>query len=153
MINKLLILHEGRKLEPYKDSLGYWTIGVGHLIDRRRGKSCPSQIPLTCEECDLLLAQDISEHKAELDRALPWASTLDEVRYTVLLDMVFNLGIEPFDNDGFKDWPNFLAQVKGGRFDEAAVNMLSTLWAKQVKQRALRLSEMMRTGRWPPGLE
>ena len=24
--------HEGLRLKPYKDSLGYWTIGYGHLM-------------------------------------------------------------------------------------------------------------------------
>lgn len=152
MIKKLLELHEGKRLEPYKDSLGFWTIGVGHLIDRRRGKFCPSQIPLTYEECDLLLAADIAVHKAELDAALPWARLLDEVRHAVLLDMTFNMGIEPFDNDGFKDWPMFIGQVKEGAYMEAAQNMRSTLWAKQVKTRADRLATMMETGKWPPEL-
>ena len=31
----LLSLHEGRVEHAYQDSLGYWTIGVGHLIDKR----------------------------------------------------------------------------------------------------------------------
>lgn len=28
---------EGEKLYAYQDTLGYWTIGIGRLIDRRRG--------------------------------------------------------------------------------------------------------------------
>lgn len=33
----LLTSDEGRVPHAYQDHLGYWTIGVGHLIDRRKG--------------------------------------------------------------------------------------------------------------------
>lgn len=29
---KLIIEFEGLRLEPYRDSAGYWTIGIGHLV-------------------------------------------------------------------------------------------------------------------------
>ena len=29
--------HEGRVPHAYQDHKGFWTIGVGHLIDERRG--------------------------------------------------------------------------------------------------------------------
>ncbi len=151
---ELLEFHEGLRLEPYKDSLGYWTIGFGHLIDRRVGGTVPKTIPLTLQEAEELLDLDLKKHKEELDRELPWAKDLDEVRYYILLDMTFNLGIEPFDGDGFKDWPIFVGQVKRGDFKSAAVNMRKTLWADQVGQRAIRLSMMMEFGKWPeePGV-
>jgi len=63
--------------------------------------------------------------------------------------MAFNLGPEPFDHDGIKDWPMFLKQVETGRYAEAAANMRSTLWAKQVGKRAERLASMMESGKWP----
>ena len=33
----LLIAEEGEKLSAYQDSMGFWTIGVGRLIDARKG--------------------------------------------------------------------------------------------------------------------
>lgn len=139
----LLVLHEGRRASVYKDSLGYWTIGVGHLVDQRKGGKLPEHI------IDALLEWDIAEHKRVLDTELPWARQLSEVRYAVLLDMVFNLGPEPFDGDGIKDWPMFLRQVRDGQYRAAAQNMRATLWAKQVGSRAARLSTMMETDQWP----
>jgi lysozyme len=145
-LRKMLSLHEGRVPHAYTDSLGYLTIGVGHLIDKRKGGKLPEHI------IDALLAHDIKEHADIMYRVNPWARQLDEVRQAVLIDMTFNLGPEPFDDDGFKDWPIFELQVKSGKYDAAADNMLSTKWALQVGARAQRLAKMMRTGTWPAEL-
>lgn len=142
-LRKLLELHEGRVPHAYQDSLGYLTIGVGHLIDKRRGGRLPDHI------VEALLEWDLYENTRALDTELPWAKNLSEVRYAVLLDMRFNLGPEPFDGDGIKDWPIFLRQVRDGQYRAAAQNMRATLWAKQVKGRAERLATMMETDQWP----
>jgi len=137
-----LIRDEGRKPSAYQDSLGYWTIGVGHLIDARKGGRLPDSI------IDALLDYDIRETTGALYRDLPWIAQLDPARQGVLINMAFNLGLEPFDNDGIKDWPNFLNQVRNGDYEAAASNMLSTTWAQQVGIRATRLAIQMRSGEW-----
>lgn len=137
-----LIRDEGRKPYAYPDSLGFLTIGVGHLIDARRGGRLPDSI------IDALLDYDIRETTETLFRDQPWVAQLDPARQGVLINMAFNLGLEPFDNDGNKDWPNFLAQVKRGDYETAASNMLGTLWAQQVGMRAARLAKQLRTGEW-----
>lgn len=163
-LKQLLILHEGYAHKRYKDSEGYWTIGVGHLIDERKGGKLPTHIaislahqgldvykddPMPDDLIDMLLEYDITVHTTLLEQFQPWTKKLDVVRHAAMADMVFNLGPEPFDADGFKDWPNFIEQVKRGFYGAAATNMLSTLWAKQVKTRATRLADMMRSGNWP----
>lgn len=163
-LRALLVLHEGRSAKKYRDSEGYWTIGVGHLIDERKGGGLPPHIraelqrrgldvydsdPMPEDIIDALLDWDIRVHVERLGNLLPWAYLLDTVRYVVLCDMIFNLGEEPFDHDGFKDWPMFIEQVRTGQYERAAANMLSTLWAKQVGSRAIRLAGMMRSGQWP----
>jgi len=137
-----LIRDEGRKPYAYPDSLGYLTIGVGHLIDEKKGGRLPDSI------IDALLEYDIREATGLLFQYQPWTAQLDPVRQAVLINMVFNMGQEPFDHDGFKDWPNFLAQVQRGDYEQAATNMLSTPWAQQVGMRAQRLAAQMRTGVW-----
>lgn len=143
---QLLTLHEGRVHHAYQDSRGYWTIGVGFLIDKRKGGRIPDEV------IDFWLDIAIRDHRAALYKALPWAEQLDPVRRYVLLDMTFNLGVEPFDGDGFKDWPIFVNQVKTGKYQAAARNMRATLWARQVGRRAQRLADMMETGEWPQTL-
>jgi lysozyme len=52
-LRRMLEDEEGRVPHAYPDSLGYWTIGVGRLIDRRKGGG------LSDDEIDYLLANDI----------------------------------------------------------------------------------------------
>jgi lysozyme len=130
-----LILHEGEVAHAYADSLGYLTIGVGRLIDKRRGGG------LRPEEIRLLLANDIEAVRRGLDERLPWWRGLSEVRRKVLIDMAFNLGVE-----GLMKFRNTLAAVEAGDYARAADGMLASRWAGQVKARAERLAQMMRTG-------
>lgn len=136
----LLILHEGYKTKPYEDTVGKLTIGVGFNL---------TDVGLYPNEIDFILRNRIQLVEEFLERKVPFYNELDPVRKAVLQDMCYNMGEEPFDYDGYKDWPIFLGQVQSGDYVSAAANMLSTKWASQVGQRAVRLSKMMETGLWP----
>lgn len=127
---------EGWRPYAYQDHLGYWTIGVGRLIDQRKGGR------LSADEIDYLLQNDVNRFKAELDKELPWWRTLDPVRQRVLVNMAFNLGTA-----GLLGFKNTLAAVKRGDWSAASAGMLASKWADQVGLRAHRLAKMMRTGR------
>ena len=134
-------LHEGERLKPYRCTAGKLTIGVGRNLDDRG---------ITREESAMLLDNDIRLLEIELFRALPWASALDDVRQRVLLDMAFNLGLP-----GLLQFKRTLEAIRIGQYQQAATMMLDSLWARQVGQRAERLSRMMATGAtprelWPP---
>jgi lysozyme len=137
-LRTMLALHEGRKAHAYKDTLGFLTIGVGHLVDARKGGKLPEHL------IDALLDHDIETHTAGLYKELPWIVGIDEVRRCVLIDMAFNLGVA-----GLLKFKNTLELVKAGLYDQAALEMTKSAWASQVKTRADRLSHMMRTGVWP----
>ena len=128
---------EGEKLSAYQDHLGYWTIGVGRLIDARKGGG------LTREESTYLLQNDIMSKTKELNSKLSWISTLDPVRRAVLVNMAFQMGVE-----GLLKFRNTLAMIKAGQYADAASGMLESLWAQQTPARAQRLSTQMRTGVW-----
>lgn len=130
-IEEQLILHEGMKLKPYTDTVGKITIGVGRNLDDKG---------ITREEAFFLLQNDIRECVRDLER-YQWFKELDEVRKKVLVDMRFNLG--PSRLQGFK---KMIAALERHDYQSAANEMLDSLWAKQVKTRAERLAEMMRTG-------
>lgn len=134
-LKKQLRKSEGFVPHAYQDSLGFWTIGIGRLIDKRKGGG------ITEEEADYLLENDIGKKERELDARLPWWRDLDEVRQRILVDMAFNLGV-----DGLLAFKNTLAHVKAGRWAEAAAGMRKSLWARQVKSRADRLAKAMETG-------
>jgi lysozyme len=129
-----LIVDEGLKLKAYRDSVGIWTIGVGHAYVK-------AGTVWTREKALGVLAIDIAEKKRDLDRNLAWWRTLNDARQDVLLNMCFNLGI-----NRLLKFKNTLAAIKGGHWAEASAGMKSSLWAKQVGKRATRLSAQMLTG-------
>ena len=127
---------EGKVDSAYQDHLGYWTIGVGRLIDKRKGGR------LTDEEINYLLMNDIKEKASQLTANLPWWKSLDEVRRRVILNMAFNLGIA-----GLLKFKNTLRFIETGNYTQAARNMEQSLWYKQVGKRAKRLVYMMEYGK------
>lgn len=136
-LRKQLIRDEGVRKYAYRDSLGYWTIGVGRLIDKAKGGG------LSDEEIEFLLNNDIEDKMTELNKALPWLSNLSEARQGVLLNMSFQLGI-----NGILNFKNTLSLIKQGLYKEASDNMLKSLWAKQTPERAARLAKQMSTNEW-----
>lgn len=130
-----LIRDEGSVDSAYVDSLGFTTIGVGRLIDKRKGGK------LSQDEIAYLLKNDIAEVIAELDKRLPWWKRMSEARQRVLANMRFNLGMQ-----GLLGFSNTLKSMEAGRYNEAADSMLASKWSAQVGQRAVRLAEIMRKG-------
>jgi lysozyme len=128
---------EGEVLSEYKDHLGYSTIGVGRLIDKRKGGG------ITTEEAAYLLGNDVDKVTAQLDKRLPWWTKLDEARQGVLVNMAFQMGI-----DGLLGFKNTLNMIKAGQYESAARGMLQSKWAQQTPSRAKRMAEQMRTGVW-----
>jgi lysozyme len=129
---------EGVKPQAYTDHLGFWTIGVGRLIDARKPGS-----GLRPAEITFLLNNDIDDRIDQLSRRLPWFETLDSARQGALLNMSFQMGV-----DGLLGFKNTLKLVEQGNYESAAENMLKSLWAKQTPARAKRMSDQMKTGQW-----
>ena len=136
-MNKLieqLKRHEGIELKPYQDTVGKWTIGVGRNLD---------DIGISEQEAEMLLLNDITEAKRQLIAVMPWTQELDEVRFSALLNFVFNVGIGTASK-----FVNAMALLKQKSYDMAAQEMLNSRWAKQVGQRAIEVTEQIRTGEW-----
>ena len=128
---------EGMVAHAYQDTLGFWTIGVGRLIDARRGGG------LRPDEVDYLLTNDIAAKTHEVLTALPWVARLSPPRQAVLIGMAFQLGTR-----GLLKFPRMLGSVEDGQYAEAAIEMLDSLWAKQTPERAARLAKQMETDLW-----
>ncbi len=134
---QMLEAEEGRVAHAYTDSEGWLTIGVGRLIDRRKGGR------LTDREIDYLLDNDIAEKTAEVLKALPWLMQLDEARRAVLLGMAFQMGTA-----GLLGFRNTLELVRTGNYRAAGRGMLQSRWAEQTPKRAQRMAQQMETGLW-----
>jgi lysozyme len=128
--------HEGFRSSAYADSEGWLTIGIGRLIDARKGGG------ITREEARYLLGNDVTRIVAQLGTALPWWLELDDVRQNVLVEMGFQLGVP-----GLLKFKNTLRAVEAGDWHDAAAGMLASKWAKQTPKRAEKLARQMREGR------
>lgn len=133
-----LIIDEDKIAHAYEDSLGYLTIGVGHLVDKRKGGG------LSNNAIDYILNEDIDKKYAGLIDALPWVRTLDDARQNVLINLAFNMGVA-----GLLGFTKTLAYIKRGEYKKASIEMLDSDWSKQVGDRAKRLSKIMETGILP----
>lgn len=148
-MEKMHRFEEGVRDKPYKDSLGYWTIGIGHLMDARKGGYLPEYARLELDATGRLsdatigrlYQDDLEDKKAEFDSTLPWALELDPVRYMCLLDMAFQMGV-----GGLLTFRNTLSYVQEGNYNQAAINMSKSKWAQQTPNRAKRRISEMATG-------
>ena len=129
-----LVRDEGECLHAYSDSLGYWTIGVGRLIDARKGGG------ISREESRYLLQNDI---KAVLDDLLtfPWYLGLDGVRKRAIANMRFQLG-----GKTFRSFKATLAAIEAGDYVKAADQMRKSKWYTQTPKRCERVARMIATG-------
>ena len=99
------------------------------------GSSIPEERVLEC------LNKDIDIICADLDRALPWWRELDGVRQRVLVNMGFNLGLTRL-----LKFKKFLAALEKKDYETAAIEMMDSRWAVQVKGRANRLRDKILSG-------
>lgn len=127
---------EGTILHAYTDSLGYWTIGTGRLIDQRRGGG------ISLEESDLLLSHDIEGRVAILLAQYPWFALLDPIRQSAFVNLAFNLGV-----DGLAKFKNTLAAASRGEWAGVARGLKASLWYEQVQtSRSARIIRMLTYG-------
>ncbi|MBB3258243.1 lysozyme [Paraburkholderia bannensis] len=134
---------EGVRYSIYRDTAGIPTVGVGHncqISPLPAGWVCP----LTDDQVNQLMTNDITSTLAKLDFNLPWWSGLDEVRQRVIANMAFNMGIS-----GLLTFRNTLTNIKLGYYTAAATGMRASLWARQVGVRSQRLAQAMETGVMP----
>ena len=124
---------EGLRLKPYHCTAGALTVGYGRNLD---------DVGITEAEADIMLRADIeiAERGAQALVGHAW-DELSPARQAVLINMTFNLG-----RTRLAAFKNFLAALSVADYDTAADEMLDSRWARQVGDRATRLSDVMRRG-------
>ena len=136
-MNKLietLRRHEGVKNTLYKCTSDKWTIGVGRNLE---------DVGLSDAEIDYLLENDIVRTEKLLDEYMSWWRELDEVRQEALVNFVFNVGI----GTAMK-FKKAMTALEKWDYDTAAEEMMDSNWSRQVGQRAVEVTEMIRTGEY-----
>jgi lysozyme len=122
---------EGLRLKPYRDSEGFLSIGYGRCLDTRG---------ISRAEAEMLLDEDIFV-ACEQYRKIPKTENLNTNRQRVITEMIFNLGLA-----GCLNFKRMWAAIEQGDFNLAAIEMLDSKWATQVKGRAIRMADDMRAG-------
>ena len=128
--------HEGVKSKVYLCSAGYETIGVGRNISE-------SGLGLSDDEIDYLLQNDIQRVKEELKETYFWFGAINEDRQDAMIDICFNLGLTRL-----RGFVKALEAMSREQFDIAADEFMDSKWAEQVGTRAIRLTEMIRSGEY-----
>jgi lysozyme len=132
-IKETLKKEEGFEPCVYKDSLDYWTLGYGRLVDKRKGGG------ITEEEADFLLENDINRTDVALHKALPWLVEQPQTIKDALLLMSFQMGVKTL-----LTFSNTLSLIRQGKYKLAADNALKSLWARQTPDRAARVCDIIR---------
>ena len=130
-LRETITRHEGSRLDMYQDSLGIWTIGVGHNI-QEKGIS-----PAVME---LMLDEDIEEAIVELKRSVSFFSKMPEQVQEALVNLSFNMGIPRL-----MQFKKTLAYLRDGDFEAAADELLDSRYAEQVGRRADEVADMIRS--------
>lgn len=141
--------HEGYRELPYRDHLGNWTVGYGHLIHQIELRDyLPDRIlGLVLDRMsnpqthDRWLDEDIQAAIAVAERFTDGTlSSLTNARQEVLIEMGFQLGNRLH---GFRMTK---AAVMAGRPREASEHMLDSRWAQQTPNRARKLAQLYLAG-------
>lgn len=147
-VKAFLELNEGNKNEPYKDSRGNWTVGIGHYI----GKTLPERFKnadgtpkiLTDTQVQMLFEKDYKEHKEDASK-LPMYNQLDNKGKQALIDLTFNMGNEVFNEN---EWPKFFAALKNKDLKTAAKELKNSKWYNQVEDRAPRVINLIKRAKF-----
>ena len=124
---------EGVRTHVYLCSAGAQTIGVGRNLDANG---------ISEDEIDYLLMNDIRSCVSDLKLNFSFYNGLDGTRKRVLINMCFNLGITRL-----LKFKKFIRALEDNDYETASVEMMDSLWAKQVGPRAERLRDLMKYGK------
>jgi len=139
--------HEGYRELPYRDSLGYWTIGYGHLLE---DDLIPTERVTVGSLLDYIT--DPSNHEKwledDIDGAMELAqrwlgfmwNDLNEVRKEVVVEMAFQLGTK------LTQFAKFRGAIANRDWERAVTEMLDSKWADQTPNRASDLAERFKDG-------
>lgn len=130
---------EGCKYEIYLDHLGLPTFGIGHLVtewDEEYEKEVGTEV--SEERVNNCFVADIHGTIKDCNILYSNFNELPEEVQLILGNMMFNLGRPRLTN-----FVRMREAVNKGDWQEAKIQMLDSKWAKQVPNRANRLSERM----------
>ena len=147
-LKAMLERHEGRKRVPYNDTATppNLTVGVGWNMHTN---PLPDDVALylgqhgeiTDEMIDRLLEISVWKAEASCRRVWPGFDGFSRNRQDALIDFMFNCGEKTV-----RGFTNTVADISAGRWASAAARLMKSAWAKEVKGRALDVTNLLKEG-------
>ena len=119
---------EGRRLKPYKDIFGVWTIGFGINLDQG----------ITPREADALSRIRLEDNFHRIASEWPPYAGQPIGTQIALLDMDYQLG-----NHGVLSFHDMLGALKAGDCPAAKRAALDSVWARQTEGRAKEVTAIL----------
>ena len=126
-----LKIDEGYRRHPYKDSEGIWTFGYGFNIEDG----------ITKYEAEWLLRHRVEQRLDRLEEVIKGWDNLSINRKAALVNMSYQMGVPRL-----LKFTETLKLIAAGKHQEASIEMLNSVWAKETPNRAKRVSDMYRLG-------
>ena len=119
--------NEGFSIKPYKDQLGYLTIGYGHLILPNENILLKKQIHK--KELEEIFEKDFNKALSKFNNTFK-SFTLNEKESDLLIEMIFQLGIK-----GCLKFKNLIKNIRKKNKHLVCFDMMDSLWYKQTPNR------------------
>ena len=118
--------HEGFKSTVYQCTEGYDTIGYGFAV---------KDLKLSKKVCNIILAEKLAKLQFDINNKFEWFKDSPEIVRNVVTNMCYQLGLT-----GFSKFKQTIYYLETEQYEEASLEMLDSLWAKQTPNRAKELS-------------
>ena len=122
--------HEGYVGIVYKDSLGIDTIGYGFAI---------KDLELDEDICQIILERKLPALEDSINLKFSWYKYMPQEIKDVVMEMCYQLGVT-----GVSKFKKTIAYLQNKQWEEASVEMLDSLWARQTPNRAKELSNRVK---------
>jgi lysozyme len=115
----LLTKREGVRLKAYKDSVGIWTIGIGHTSAAGPPHVTPG-LTITAAECDEIFRRDLVQYENAVNNAVK--RPLAQHQFDACVSLCYNIGTGGFARS------SVVRKINAGDMDGAAEAFM--MWVK-----------------------
>lgn len=154
---EMLERDEGVKTKVYWDTIGYPTVGIGHLIIREKTRDLNKIGNILTKELDRTIYNEITMDEVAILFSKDYINVLEGIqantyiadifrkvnksRKLAIINMVFQLGI-----GGLSKFKNALESLDREDFKAAGQHLRDSLWYNQTLGRATRVIRVIETG-------
>ena len=114
----------------YQCTEGYDTIGYGFAI---------KDLKLDEDIAELILIRKLADLQERISHTFGWFYNSPQEVKDIVTNMCYQLGIS-----GFSKFKKTIYLIETEQYEDASIEMLDSLWAKQTPSRAKELSESLR---------